>query len=318
MRGTKFAELMAFVAVAEHRNFTKAAAHLDISPPSLSHAIRSFEERVGVRLFNRTTRSVALTGAGERLLADAQPVLDAIDKAIDGMNEFRDKPVGVLRLSVARPIASTLVGPLIPKFLTRFPEIELEMVADDSHHDIVSGHFDAGIHIGERIAKDMIAVRLLDEFRNLAVASPTYLSRFPRPMEPDDLTAHNCVRLRLDWDGSVLPWTFENAGRRLETSVDGSLVLNDFNLLLSAVLDGIGIGYLPEIMIAPLICSGQLIPLLGDWCGRRSGVFLYYPSRRQLPVPLRAFIDFMRAESSAVITMLAASRMEEVKSAAVR
>jgi DNA-binding transcriptional LysR family regulator len=297
MRGTQFAELSAFVAVAEHRNFTKAAAQLGISPSTLSQTIRLFEERLGVRLLNRTTRSVALTEVGERLLTEAQPVLDGIDKAVGAVNSFRDKPIGSLRLNVSRPAATVWISSILPRFLANFPEIKLEMIVDDSHSDIVSGRFDAGIRIGERIAKDMIAVRLLDAFRVIAVASPEYLSRHPRPMTPEDLHEHSCVRLRWDWDGSIQPWVFENANRRLEIPVDGSLVLNDMYLVMHAVLDGVGIGYISEPIIEAQVAGGKLIPLLGDWCGHLSGVFLYYPSRRQLPGPLRAFIDFMRLQS---------------------
>jgi len=300
MRGTQFAELSAFVAVAQHLNFGKAAAQLGISSPTLSQTIRSFEERLGVRFLNRTTRSVALTEAGARLLADALPVLDGIDKAIEAVNGFRDRPSGALRLSMPRAVAKSLVGPLLPEFRATFPEIKLEVVADDTHSDIVSGRFDAGIRIGERIAKDMIAVRLLDEFRMMAVASPTYLACFPGTATPEDLHAHNCVRLRSDWDGAIQSWVFENAGRRLETAVDGSLVLNDMYLVVNAVLDGIGVGYVPELLISSHVANGRLVPLLGNWCGRVSGVFLYYPSRHHMPGPLRAFIDFIiRARSDA-------------------
>jgi DNA-binding transcriptional LysR family regulator len=296
MRGTRFAELTAFVAVAEHRNFTRAAAHLGLSPSTLSQTVRSFEERLGVRLLNRTTRSVALTEAGEQLLSNAQPVLDGVDKAIESVNTFRDKPVGTLRLNMPRAAAIGLIGPLLPAFLAKFPEVKLEIDVDDGQHDIVSGRFDAGLRIGERIAKDMIAVRILDEFQVTAVASPAYLERNPRPETPEDLRAHNCIRLRWDWDGSIQPWVFENAGRRIEVTVDGSLVLNDMYLVADAVLDGVGIGYLSEAMMLNHVRYAKLIPLLGDWCGHISGVFLYYPSRRQIPGPLRAFIDFMRAQ----------------------
>jgi DNA-binding transcriptional LysR family regulator len=297
MRGTQFAELSAFVAVAEHRHFAKAAAQLGISPSMLSQTIRSFEERLGVRLLNRTTRSVALTEAGERLLLNAQPALDGIDKAIDDLNSFRDKPVGTLRLTMPRPAAALFVRPLLQQFLAQFPEIRLEVNVDDTHNDIVRGGFDAGIRIGERIAKDMIAIRLLDEFRVMAVASPAYLARHPSPAMPEDLPAHNCVRMRFDWDGSIQPWIFENAGRRVEVQVEGSLILNDQQLLMDAVLDGIGIGYLSEPVIFRRVADGQLVTLLGDWCRRFSGIYLYYPSRRQVPGPLRAFIDFVRTQS---------------------
>jgi DNA-binding transcriptional LysR family regulator len=300
MRGTQFAELSAFVAVAEHRNFTKAAAQLGISRSSLSQTIRSLEEQLGVRLLNRTTRSVALTDAGERLLADTQPVLDGIDKALDGVNAFRDKPNGTLRLNMTRVAAAFIVGPRLPHFLAKFPDIKLEIAADDTHSDIVSSHFDAGISIGERIAKDMIAVRVLDDQHLTAVASPAYLARHPRPETPQDLHAHNCVRLRSDWDGSIHPWAFENAGRRLEVVVNGSLVLNDWFLVVNAVLGGIGVGYIPELLISSHVASGHLVRILENWCGSVSGVFLYYPSRRQMPGALRAFIDFMHAQCVAM------------------
>jgi DNA-binding transcriptional LysR family regulator len=300
MRGTQFAELSAFVAVAEHRNFRKAAAQLGISAPTLSQTIRSFEERLGVRLLNRNTRSVAVTEAGARLLADAQPILEDIDQAIEAVKAFRYKPSGVLRLSMPHAIARSLVAPLLPRFPAAFPEIKLEIVADDTRSDIVRDRFDAGISIGERIAKDMIAVRLIDEFRMMAVASPVYLTNRPYPATPEDLHAHNCVRLRSEWDESIQPWIFENAGRRLEAAVDGSLVLNDMGLAVNAVLDGMGVGYLPEILISQHVANGRLVPLFDSWHGHVSGLFLYYPSRRQIPGTLRAFIDFMRAQARAI------------------
>jgi DNA-binding transcriptional LysR family regulator len=306
MRGTQFAELNAFVAVAEHRNFTKAAAQLGVSPSTLSQTIRSFEERLGVRLLNRTTRSVALTEAGEHLLVDAQPILDGIDKAIEGVNSFRDKPIGTLRLSMPRAVAVSIVGPLLPQFLAQFPQINLEVHVDDSNSDIVVGRFDAGIRIGERIAKDMIAVRLLDRFRWITVASAAYLARHPAPVTPEDLHAHNCVRLRWDWDGTIQPWIFENAGRRLEVSVSGSLVLNDAFLVLGAVLDGLGIGYISEPVVSKRVADGLLVQLLEDWCGHMSGVYLYYPSRHHVPGPLRAFIEFLRTQ----VHLLEATRLK--------
>jgi DNA-binding transcriptional LysR family regulator len=300
MRGSQFAELCAFVAVAEHRNFTKAAAQLGVSRPSLSKTIRSLEDRLGVRLLNRTTRSVALTEAGERLLADAQPVLDGTNRAFEAVNAFRDKPTGTLRLSMTRAVASLLVGSLLPQFLAQFPDIKLEVSADDTHSDIVSSRFDAGIRIGERIAKDMIAVRVLEEQHRVAVASPAYLAHHPAPATPQDLHAHNCVRLRSDWDASIQPWVFENADRRLEIDVDGSLVVNDWSLVVNAAVGGIGVGYVPERLISSHIANEHLVRLLENWRGIVSGVFLYYPSRRQMPGALRAFIDFMRAQCDAV------------------
>ena len=247
---------------------------------------------------------MALTEAGERLLADAQPVLDGTNRAFEAVNAFRDKPTGTLRLSMTRAVASLLVGSLLPQFLAQFPDIKLEVSADDTHSDIVSSRFDAGIRIGERIAKDMIAVRVLEEQHRVAVASPAYLAHHPAPATPQDLHAHNCVRLRSDWDASIQPWVFENADRRLEIDVDGSLVLNDWSLVVNAAVAGIGVGYVPERLISSHIANGHLVRLLENWRGIVSGVFLYYPSRRQMPGALRAFIDFMRAQCDAVSATL--------------
>jgi DNA-binding transcriptional LysR family regulator len=298
MRGTQFAELSAFVAVAEQRSFSKAAAQLGISRPSISEMVRSLEERLGVRLLNRTTRSVALTEAGERLLTDAEPILDAIDKAVDHVGALRDKPRGTLRLNMQRAVAVLMIGPLLGQFLAKYPDIKVEISADDGNSDIVSGRFDAGIRRGDRIAKDMIAVKLLEEQRAAVVASPAYLAKHPAPVTPHDLLTHNCVRLRTDWNGGIQPWDFEKDGRKLEAAVDGSLILNDWFLVLHAVLDGLGVGYFPEILVSSYIANGRLTRVMQDWCGRLSGVFLFYPSRRQVPGPLRAFIDFMHEHNT--------------------
>jgi DNA-binding transcriptional LysR family regulator len=295
MRGTQFAELSAFVAVAEQRSFTKAAKQLGISRPSISEMVRSLEERLGVRLLNRTTRSVALTEAGERLLAEAEPILDAIDKAVDHMNALRDKPKGTLRLNMHRGVAVLMVGPLLTQFLAKYPDLKIEIFGDETDSDIVIGRFDAGIRRGDRIAKDMIAVRLLEEQRIAVVASPAYLARHQPPATPQDLLSHNCIRLRVgDWNGSIMQWDFEKDGRKFEVAVDGSLILNDWFLILNAVLDGLGVGYFPEILVSSHIANGSLLRILDDWSGRFPGVYLFYPSRRQMPGPLRVFVDFMR------------------------
>jgi DNA-binding transcriptional LysR family regulator len=297
MRGSQFAELNAFVAVAEHRNFAKAAAHLSVAPPTLSQTIRSLEERLGVRLFNRTTRSVAVTEAGERLLSHLQPALLDLDKAVEAVNSFRDTPAGRLRLSVIRHAAIMLVAPLIPRFLAEYPEIELEIAADDGRGDIVMGRFDAGIRVGELIDQDMITVRILDEYEMIATAAPSYLAERSPPLAPRELLGHNCIRVR--WGGSVQQWEFEREGERVEAAVEGSLIVNDVQLVLSAALDGVGIAYLPEGCLRPHFAAGRLVRLLHDWSLRRSGLFLYYPSRRQIPAPVRAFVDFMRKERRA-------------------
>jgi DNA-binding transcriptional LysR family regulator len=296
MRGSQFAELSAFAAVAEHANFTKAAAQLAIAPPTLSEAIRSLEEHLGVRLFNRTTRSVALTEAGEQLLAELQPVLKGFDHAVETVGAFRGTPAGRLRLLVSRQAAIMMIVPLVPQFLREYPEIRLEIVADDADRDIVGDHFDAGVRLGERIEKDMITMRLLEGCWMVAVAAPVYLRGRQTPAMPDDLRAHDCIRQRQDWDGAVHPWVLEKAGERTEVAVDGHFVVNDTQLVLNAALEGVGIAYLGEPVVLPYIAEGRLVRVLEGWCARRQGLFLYHPSRRQIPAPLRAFLDFMRKQ----------------------
>src|SRR5258705_892879 len=299
MRANQFSELTAFVAVPQHRNFTKAATHLGLSPPSLSQTVRSLETRLGVRLLNRTTRSVALTAAGEGLLAVIQPVLEGIDKAVDALNQFRDKPMGSLRLTASRFAAVMIVGPLIGRFMTEYPDIRVELFVDDSHSDIVSGRFDAGIRWGERIDKDMIAVRMGGGFRLIPVASPAYLARNPRPNTPRDLRAHRCIHYRHTWDGEILRWMFEKDGEQIEVAAEGALIVNDMDLALGAAHDGLGIAYVPEATARPSIEDGRLIPLLEDWCRFELDFFLYYSSRPQFPLPLQTLIAFIRKHANA-------------------
>jgi DNA-binding transcriptional LysR family regulator len=293
MGPVQLTELTAFVAVAEHRSFTKAAARVGISKPSMSLTINALEQRLGVRLFNRTTRNVALTGAGERLLAQIQPILGGIDQALDSVNSFRDKPVGTLRLAVARPVAMTSFASIVQPFLAEYPAIQLEVALDDTHSDIVSGRFDAGIRIGFRVERDMTVLRITDDFKVLVVAAPSYLEHHAKPLHPKDLHSHNCIRYRLPWDGSVLTWTLVKGSQQTEIAVDGSFIVNDFDLMLSATLDGVGIAYLPEHMIADHIAAGRLVILLDGWSRTVPGFFLYHPSRRQPPMPLQVFLRFV-------------------------
>jgi DNA-binding transcriptional LysR family regulator len=291
----QLAELTAFIAVAEHLSFTKAAVQTGVALPTMSQTIRSLEERLGVRLFNRTTRSVALTEAGERLLVEIQPIVQGIDHALESVNLFRDKPIGTLRLAVSRPTATRRLAPLLGPFLAEYPAIRLEIVVDDSIQDLVGGRYDAGIRVGQKVQRDMMALRLADDFRTLAVASPAYLKRHGKPSQPQDLHGHNCIRYRMPWDGTIQPWVFSKSrSKPIEIAVEGSLVVNEIDLVLSAVLDGIGIAYLPEPLAAPSLAQGALVLLHEDWSGTLPGVFLYYPSRRQTPVPLRVFIDFVK------------------------
>jgi DNA-binding transcriptional LysR family regulator len=297
MARIQLTELSAFVAVAEHRSFTKAAAQVGIALPTMSQTIRLLEERLGVRLFNRTTRSVALTEAGDRLFAEVQPILEGIEHAIEGVNSFRDKPIGTLRLSVERPAAAILTAnrlpPLIPPFLAEYPAIRVEVVLDDAHSDIISGRFDAGIRLGHRIERDMTIMRMLDEFRMIVVAAPDYLMNRPKPSFPEDLHAHNCIRYRSPWEGTILPWVLAKGGRRIEIAVEGSLIVSDIESMLKNTLDGAGIGYMPEPMVATHLAEGRLIALLDGWTNTLPGVFLYHPSRRQTPMPLEVFLRFV-------------------------
>jgi DNA-binding transcriptional LysR family regulator len=293
MRGTRFAALSAFVAVANHGSFTRAATQLGVSTGSLSHTIQELEKNLGVRLLNRTTRSVAPTEAGERMLARLRPLLDEFEAAVDSVNAFRDRPAGQLRITVPPPVATFVLAPLLPRFLAQYPEIILDVSVDPALTDIVAGRYDAGVRLGHRIARDMIAVRITDDLRMNVVASPDYLARHVRPETPQDLQAHNCIRLRFP-SGAFSPWRFSIEGETLEIDVKGSLIANDADLLLHVALNGTGVVYVLRDFAAPFIATGQLVPLLEEWMPPPSdGFFLYYPSRRQNLASLRAFIEFL-------------------------
>ena len=293
MRTPDLADMNAFIAVAERRSFAKAAAQLGVSRSRLSETIRGLEERLGVRLLNRTTRSVAPTEAGARLLARLRPLLDDFGAALDSINAFRDRPAGLLRLTVPPPVATLMLAPLVARFLAQYPEISLEISADAALTDIVASRFDAGIRPGERVERDMIAVRIGGEVRSIVVAAPDYLARHPRPTTPRDLEVHDCIMFRLP-SGAVFSWPFEKKGQRLEAAVSGRLTVNDQDVAVRAALDGVGVLYTALAYVAPLIEAGRLVPLLEDWQTRSPALYLYYPSRRQVPAPLQAFIQFLR------------------------
>jgi DNA-binding transcriptional LysR family regulator len=293
MRGSDFVELTGFAAVAERGSFAKAAAVLGISTSTLSQAVRSLEERLGVRLFNRTTRSVALTEAGERLFRQIGPVLEQLEMSVEAVNSFRDRPTGTLRLTVCSLAVGLVIGPNLGAFQAAHPDITLDITVDDGVPDLVAGHFDAGIQPHWRIERDMIATRISPASRLIAVASPEYLSRHPRPVVPKDLSQHNCVRFRRT-TGAVLRWRFERDGEKIEVPAEGSVVTNNFELAVCAAVEGIGIGYTLESYVARLTAEGRLVPVLEDWTPHFNGFHIYYPSRRQLPMVLRAFIDFLR------------------------
>jgi DNA-binding transcriptional LysR family regulator len=294
MRGNGFAEMNAFVAVADHGSFTKAASSLAVSITTVSQSIRALEDRLGVRLLNRTTRSVALTEAGERLLERIRPLLTGFEEALDSVNAFRDKPAGRLRVTVAPPVSRKVLAPLLAEFLERYPDIALEISVDGAITDIVAAKFDAGIRIGNRLDRDMIAIRIMDGMNFVAVASPDYLTRHGSPSAPRDLAAYNCIRLRLP-DGTLLPWRFTEDGDAFEVEVEGSVVVNDGDLALRAALDGVGIHYALTDCVVPLIAEGRLVALLDNHTPPPTEpFFLYYPSRRQNTVALQVFIDCLR------------------------
>ncbi len=285
--------LTAFLAVAEERSFTQAGKRLGVSPSAMSHAIRGLEENVGVRLLSRTTRSVAPTEAGERLLARLRPGLADIQEALDQISELRDKPAGCVRLLVPRLAGTTVLGPKLAKFTRDYPDVVLDITADDSRIDIVAGGFDAGIHFGEYIQKDMIAVRVSKDHRAAIVASPSYFKSHPKPKTPHDLLKHRCINFRHGSAG-VYRWEFDKGKKSLSVAVNGPLIVDDVETLVRAVIDGVGLAFVSDERVTAQLESGELIRVLEDWCQPFPGFFLYYPSRRQQPAALAALINALR------------------------
>ncbi len=285
--------LAAFLAVAEERSFTKAGKRLGVSPSAMSHAISGLEEEVGVRLLSRTTRSVAPTEAGERLLARLRPGLADIQEAIDQISELRDKPAGRVRLLVPHLAGSTVLGPKLAKFTHDYPDVILDITADDSRLDIVAGGFDAGIHFGEYIQKDMIAVRVSQDHRAAIVASPSYFKSHPKPKTPHDLLKHRCINFRHGSAG-LYRWEFDKGKKSLSVAVNGPLIVDDVETLVRAAIDGVGIAFVSDERVASQLERGELIRVLEDWCQPFPGFFLYYPSRRQQPAALTALISALR------------------------
>jgi DNA-binding transcriptional LysR family regulator len=289
-----FSETNAFVAVLEQKSFTRAARQLGLSPARVSELMRSLEERLGVRLVERTTRSVAATAAGERLLARLRPVLDDYQAALDSLNDFRAKPAGTLRLTVPPPAAAFVLAPVITQFLKTYPEIKLDISVDAALTDIVAERYDAGIRPGERVARDMVALRIGDPMQIVVAASPAYLAEYGTPKTPRDLERHNCIRIRFP-SGVYLPWRFATKRRSLEVQVDGSLVVNDTPLAVRAVSDGLGLMQFPLVYFSPMLADGRVVTVLDDWAPPPfEDFYLYYPSRRQIRPALRVFIDFLR------------------------
>lgn len=287
-------DLSAFLAVARERSFTRAAAKLGVSQSALSHTMRALEARLGVRLLTRTTRSVAPTEAGERLLHTLGPRFEEIDAALAALSELREKPAGTVRITATDYAADTILWPKLIKFLPHYPDIKVEVIIDYGLTDIVAERFDAGVRSGEQVAKDMIAVRIGPDMRSAVVGAPSYFSTRPEPRRPQDLIAHSCINLRLPTHGGLYAWEFEKGGRELKVRVEGQLVFNGTFQMLNAALGGFGLAYVPEDLAQPHLAKGRLERVLEDWCPPYSGHHLYYPSRRQSSAAFALLVDALR------------------------
>jgi DNA-binding transcriptional LysR family regulator len=294
MQKRDLAELQSFLVVARERSFTKAAAKLGVSQSALSHALRELEERLGLRLLTRTTRSVAPTQVGERLLRTLAPRLEEIEAEISSLTALRGKPAGTVRITAGEHAAQTVLWPKLSKLVAEYSEIKLEVTVDYGFTDIVAEKYDAGVRTGEQIAKDMIAVRIGPDMRMAVVGAPSYFAKRSRPKRPQDLTEHTCINLRLPTYGSIYAWEFKKDGRELKVQVDGQLTFNNLALRIEATLAGCGLAYLPEDQVRAHLSQGGLIRVLADWCPPYSGYHLYYPSRRQPTPAFSLVVDALR------------------------
>lgn len=287
-------DLHALLAVARERSFTRAAAKLGVSPSALSQTVRELEARLKLRLLTRTTRSVSPTEAGERLVRNIGPRLDEIDAELAALSEFREKPAGSIRISATENAASTVLMPVLGRLLPDYPDIRVEIVVDYGLTDIAAEQFDAGVRPGETVAKGMIAVPISPPMRMAVVGSPAYFLKRPPPRNPQDLTAHNCVNLRLPKHGGLYAWEFEKGKREVKVRVEGQLVFNNATLMLHAAVEGLGLVYLAEQHVQPYIADGRLVRVLADWCEPFPGYHLYYPSRRQPTLAFSLVVDALR------------------------
>jgi DNA-binding transcriptional LysR family regulator len=286
----------AFLSVAQHRSFRRAAAELGVTPSAISQAVRTLEARIGAALFTRTTRSVGLTEAGERFLSRAEPAFEELVAASEVARELGQRPSGLLRLSAPRAVVPMLLQPLVATFCQAYPEVEVEIAASAESVDLAAEGFDAGIRLGQFIAADMVAVRLTPPFRFVIVASPAYVARSDRLERPEDLRRHACLRLRRSGGGLAL-WPLNDEGRAVEVAVSGPLIANDFPTLLGAALEGMGLAQVPEPIAAEHVAAGRLVRVLEPFAPMTPGVFLYHPGHRQVMPKLRAFIDHVKSRS---------------------
>lgn len=297
MRRENLNDLLAFLAVARERSFTKAAAQLGVSQSALSHTIRGLEARLGLRLLTRTTRSVSPTEAGERLVENVGRGFEKIEAGLLALRELRDKPAGTIRLTATENAADTILLPKIAKLLPRYPDVTVEIVIDYGLTDIVAQRFDAGVRSGEQVARGMIAVRIGPDIRMAVVGAPSYFTRRSAPEKPQDLADHNCINLRLPTHGGLYAWEFEKGKRELRVRVEGQLVLNSAHLVLNAALAGLGLAYVPENLATPHLAKGRLKRVLEEWCEPYTGYHLYYPSRRQPSAAFALLVDALRYRS---------------------
>ena len=287
-------DLAGFVAVAQARSFTKAAAQLGVSPSALSHAMRGLEERLGLRLLARTTRSVAPTEAGERLLGAIVPHLQGIETELAHLDVLREKPAGTIRITASQHAATTVLYPAIARLALAYPDVRFEVSVDNAMADIVADRFDAGVRLGEQVERDMVAVRIGPEMRMAIVGAPSYFERYPLPETPQDLTRQNCISMRLPTHGNLLAWEFEKDGQDVTVRVNGQLTFNGHPLGLRAALDGLGLGYCPEDLVAEDVADGRLVRVLEEWCPPFPGYHLYYPSRRQHSPAFAILVEALR------------------------
>ncbi|NPE57268.1 LysR family transcriptional regulator [Dickeya dadantii] len=289
-----FSDLISFRMVAQEKSFTRAAAKLGISQSALSHAMRSLEERLGIRLLTRTTRSVSLTEAGERLLGNISPSLNELEFALEDLGEMRDKPAGNIRLTAGEHAVNFVLWPVLKPFLSQHPDIHLEITVDNTLTDIVNERFDAGVRLGEQVAKDMIAVRIGPDMRMAVVGSPAYFANHTAPDTPQSLQQHRCINMRLPTLGGLFAWEFSRDGREIRVRVDGQLTFNNLQHRIDAALSGLGLAYVPEDTIRQAVADGRLIQVLESWCEPFPGYYLYYPNRKQHTAAFSLFIDALR------------------------
>ncbi|WP_413724329.1 LysR family transcriptional regulator [Sodalis sp. RH16] len=289
-----FNDLISFLAVARERSFTKAAAKLGVSQSALSHAIRGLEERLALRLLTRTTRSVAPTEAGEKLIASLEPRFAEIEGELEALSEMRERPAGNIRLTAGEHAVDYVLWPVLKSFLARYPDIHVEITVDNALTDIVSGRFDAGIRLGEQVAKDMIAVRIAPDMSMAVVGAPAYFARCGVPGTPQDLQHHACINMRLPTMGGLYAWEFEKNGQQIKVRVEGQLTFNTLKQRIDAAVNGFGLAFIPDDSVADDISQGRLVRVLQEWCEPFPGYYLYYPSRKQHTTAFALFVDALR------------------------